>query len=113
MTKEEIVSKFHELVTKDPKMRFLPETNSINKTASDLIKRIVKNYNLDEANNIINICISNYAAIEARDLEENQKKQERRNETLEIKEMIQTVKDSDKPAWEKKILVRLIKDMRD
>lgn len=39
--------------------------------------------------------------------------EERRLEIQQIKLAIQLIKDSDKPAWEKKLLIRLVKELRD
>jgi len=48
--------------------------------------------------------------------EENAKKQaklEEKQELQEIKEMVETIRKSDKPNWEKKLLIRLIKELGD
>jgi len=59
------------------------------------------------------------AQIEAKDIEIEAEKiavktenQERRGNISQVKDSIQQIKDSDKPAWEKKILIRLVKELR-
>lgn len=44
---------------------------------------------------------------------EEAEKKARKDEIAQIKKMIKNINDSDKPAWEKKLLKRLVKELKD
>ena len=78
-----------------------------------LEKAILNNPNESEALDLLAQCEAKAIIVtQARDLEE-EKQLARKNEIIQIKNAIQEIKDSDKPAWEKKLLIRLAKDLRD
>ena len=74
-----------------------------------LIRKFIKNNDLEK----IECLETEYAKMQSEQTAEQAEKDERTTDIQQIKTAINLIKDSDLPAWHKKLLIRLVKELKE